>query len=85
MNDCATEIAFCGLGLLATWLLVGDPLQLYHLELLAVHRVYFFKTAVDLVNSDVSLVVLVDHAEDALVLLLVDREFLLHFEGRLGQ
>ena len=55
------------------------------MKLVLVHLINFVQTRIDLVERDVSLVLLVDHSEDRLVLLFVNREFLLHFEGRRGE
>lgn len=48
------------------------------------HLIDFVETRINLLNGDVALIFHVNDAKDRLVLLLVNSELLLHFEGRLG-
>lgn len=49
------------------------------------HLIYFVETLVDLLNSDYSLILLVNYPKNRLVLLFVYCELFLHFERRVRQ
>lgn len=68
---------------LACGLLDSLLLRFEHLRVVLVHSIKFVEIVIDLLYCDEATVVFVDHAENRLVLLLVNREFLLHFV-RLG-
>ena len=90
MDDGAPQVALrlVAIGFLLV-LLVGLlahlPLQLELLQLRTMHLIYFVKALVDLLYSNHALVLLVNDAEDRLVLLLVNGELLLHFEGAIRE